>query len=670
MKRFSIRIKVLVLTISFGILPILIYFGFGQARFGQMKEEMDTQFAMMQKRVAQISSKNNELKHSYEEMLKSINSITQLYQEFTRKSDLIFEENIQAMNTEIRRLVEKEGKLVADLVQDHFTSQIQVKLEKSYKEVDLNNLKKDFFAYLAQNAKLSQNQLAKLQERFPVDDALRESYFADIINETLVEEIREMGYGLTVYIEGSIRASTFRTNEGEFLPMPYEHDLHKTSAYEKIKDRDYYLIYRNLQDDMGFDIGRIVVAVDITDWNKQNEIRAAQLALLKTGMENLKKDEKQIRETIRSQQKGLETILVNQRENIGKYYEFISAFTQEIESLRSGILKVSLVFLLVFLFVIPVAALFVSGSITKPIRNTVEMLKNIAKGEGDLTKRITITGKDEVSQMGSWLNTFIHTLQGMISSLKSTAFQLTKETEEQNTRIRETLNGLNRVFDGFGTNAKNISSVENLLHKNNQMVSQTMDYMKSLTQCMEDISRSSEETTKIIQAIDEIAFQTNLLSLNAAVEAARAGEAGAGFSVVSEEVRNLAFRAAKSANDTADMLKDTILKVDNGLSLVKDTRSTFNNVTQATEEITELIQGISTQTQAQANAIDQARKGIADIEHCARVNAQSARELESIVGRFIVKKTGEDPSRSMPLREKASGETKKSLPRLLKKPLK
>ena len=102
--------------------------------------------------------------------------------------------------------------------------------------------------------------------------------------------------------------------------------------------------------------------------------------------------------------------------------------------------------------------------------------------------------------------------------------------------------------------------------------------MDKLTTSMGEISKASEETSKIIKTIDEIAFQTNLLALNAAVEAARAGEAGAGFAVVADEVRNLAMRAAEAAKNTANLIEGTVKKVKDGSELVGQTEKEFREV--------------------------------------------------------------------------------------------
>src|SRR5208283_3533056 len=105
----------------------------------------------------------------------------------------------------------------------------------------------------------------------------------------------------------------------------------------------------------------------------------------------------------------------------------------------------------------------------------------------------------------------------------------------------------------------------------NQILSKANQSMSQLTTSMVEISRASEETSKIIKTIDEIAFQTNLLALNAAVEAARAGETGAGFAVVADEVRNLAMRAADAAKNTANLIEGTVKQIKDGSGMVERT---------------------------------------------------------------------------------------------------
>jgi methyl-accepting chemotaxis protein len=119
------------------------------------------------------------------------------------------------------------------------------------------------------------------------------------------------------------------------------------------------------------------------------------------------------------------------------------------------------------------------------------------------------------------------------------------------------------------------SQADQLMGAATHTVGKANDSMEQLAGSMKEITRASEETSKIIKTIDEIAFQTNLLALNAAVEAARAGEAGAGFAVVADEVRNLALRAADAAKNTSELIEGTTKEVRDGSALAEKTNSAF-----------------------------------------------------------------------------------------------
>jgi methyl-accepting chemotaxis protein len=146
---------------------------------------------------------------------------------------------------------------------------------------------------------------------------------------------------------------------------------------------------------------------------------------------------------------------------------------------------------------------------------------------------------------------------------------------------------------------------------------------------MEEISKASEETSKIIKTIDEIAFQTNLLALNAAVEAARAGEAGAGFAVVADEVRNLALRAAEAAKNTAGLIEGTVKKVKDGGDLVSKTNDAFTEVAKGATKVGELVGEIAAASNEQAQGIEEVNKAMVEMDKTVQQSAANAEESAS-----------------------------------------
>jgi methyl-accepting chemotaxis protein len=162
-----------------------------------------------------------------------------------------------------------------------------------------------------------------------------------------------------------------------------------------------------------------------------------------------------------------------------------------------------------------------------------------------------------------------------------------------------------------------------------QVVNQANASMSQLTVSMREIGKASEETSKIIKTIDEIAFQTNLLALNAAVEAARAGEAGAGFAVVAGEVRSLAMRAAEAARNTAVLIEGTVKKIADGAVLVKTTNESFNEVARNAEKVGDLIGEIAAASNEQAQGIEQVNIAVMEMDKVTQQNAATAEESAS-----------------------------------------
>ncbi len=173
-------------------------------------------------------------------------------------------------------------------------------------------------------------------------------------------------------------------------------------------------------------------------------------------------------------------------------------------------------------------------------------------------------------------------------------------------------------------NAASAGEANNLMKDVSRVMTQADTAMKDLTLSMADITRASEDTSKIVKTIDEIAFQTNLLALNAAVEAARAGEAGAGFAVVADEVRNLAMRSAESAKNTADMIENTVKKIQYGSELVSKTNAAFIDASSRVTKVAGIMNEIASASTDQAQGIGDVNKAVGEIDQLLQRNDTKA----------------------------------------------
>jgi methyl-accepting chemotaxis protein len=213
--------------------------------------------------------------------------------------------------------------------------------------------------------------------------------------------------------------------------------------------------------------------------------------------------------------------------------------------------------------------------------------------------------------------------------VSSSSQSLAEGASEQAASIEETSSSMEEMSAMTQKNAENAVQADSLMQESSQVVSKANASMGQLILSMEDISRASDETSKIIKTIDEIAFQTNLLALNAAVEAARAGEAGAGFAVVADEVRNLAMRAAEAAKNTARMIEGTVKKVADGSELVSVTNKAFEQVAKSTARVGELVAEIAAASKEQSGGIDQVNTAVSEMDKVVQQNAASAEESAS-----------------------------------------
>lgn len=245
-------------------------------------------------------------------------------------------------------------------------------------------------------------------------------------------------------------------------------------------------------------------------------------------------------------------------------------------------------------------ALFMTRSITRPIYHAIETLNE---------------GADQVAAAAT-----------QVSSTSSALFQ---NSSEQASDLEETSASLEEITAMTHQSAENASQAKSLVKETNLEVGRAHESMQGLSVAMSEISKASDETSRIIKTIDEIAFQTNLLALNAAVEAARAGEAGAGFAVVADEVRNLAMRAAEAAKNTANIIEGTVKKVHDGTNLLALTTGAFSSVVERSSKMTSLIEEISSASAEQAQGIALLGKAMLEMDQITQATASKAEESAS-----------------------------------------
>lgn len=203
---------------------------------------------------------------------------------------------------------------------------------------------------------------------------------------------------------------------------------------------------------------------------------------------------------------------------------------------------------------------------------------------------------------------------------------LAQGSTEQASAIEQITASIDDIAEKTKNNAKKADEAADLVSKAIVSMKKGNEQMEEMVSAMNEINISSENISKIIKVIDDIAFQTNILALNAAVEAARAGDAGMGFAVVAEEVRNLAAKSSAAAAETAEMIEDSIKKIHMGTSIADDTMKSIEEISIVVSESENIINGIAEASNYQATAIEQIDQAVSQVSQVVSNNSATSEE--------------------------------------------
>lgn len=260
---------------------------------------------------------------------------------------------------------------------------------------------------------------------------------------------------------------------------------------------------------------------------------------------------------------------------------------------------------------------------------------------GNLAAREPRQTNDELGELLYSLDTMRFSLSSIVSDVESRVSvvtpaiqqiaaeneELSSRTEQQASALQQTASSMEEMTSTVLQNTENARQATDLAAQNAVSTRDTGQQMQQLVERMQRIAKSAEKMAEMIRVIDGIAFQTNILALNASVEAARAGVHGRGFAVVASEVRNLAGRSADAAQEIRKMIDSTTQEVSGGRSAVEQAEQAIENVSQQVSRVSELMASISTASTEQSSGISQINTAIAEMDHVTQQNASKVQSI-------------------------------------------
>ncbi|MFP4061283.1 MAG: methyl-accepting chemotaxis protein [Halochromatium sp.] len=293
-------------------------------------------------------------------------------------------------------------------------------------------------------------------------------------------------------------------------------------------------------------------------------------------------------------------------------------------------------------------ALLIARTISRPIQRTAEAMGNIAAGEGDLTRRLDDSGGDELSEMAHQFNAFVSRMQATLQEVSRSArnvFEtagtiarssedLASRSDEAASNLQQTSSAMEEIASTVAHSAESANQASALSAEASAVVEQGTSAMRELETTMQEIDQASSRITDIVTLIDGIAFQTNILALNASVEAARAGEHGRGFGVVAQEVRTLAERSQDAAREIRTFIEASVESSRLGTERVQQVSQTMGKIMTSINNVHDVLGEISASAREQSAGVAEVNTAVTELDTVTQQNAAMVNQTSSSAARM------------------------------------
>ncbi len=293
-----------------------------------------------------------------------------------------------------------------------------------------------------------------------------------------------------------------------------------------------------------------------------------------------------------------------------------------------------------------------SSVIAGPLARTVRVLEAVAKG--DLTRSLPVNSSDETGQVAQSLNRALasvrktlqevgrssHQLKGASQNVALTAAQLSDGASTQASNLETTTSSMEEISVTIRNNAANTNRANELGSSAQSAAEKGGSCVQSAVLAMEEIRRSSGEISKILSAINELAFQSNLLAVNASIEAAHAGDSGRSFAVVALEIRHLAQRSTESAREIERLIAASLERVDKGADLVNRSGEAITEIIDSVKNVSRIINEIATASNQQSQGVELVSSAMNKVDSVVHANSSKTRELSNTAQQLAALATG------------------------------